>query len=219
MILEIERLLSAEACATLCEELGKAGFVDGAATAGWSARLVKRNQQAPAGLATDACREAILSALTANSVFQTAALPKRIIGPTFSRYRPGDAYGIHVDDTIIDGSRTDLSFTLFLSSPYDYNGGELVISGPGGEDAVKGNAGSLVLYTSGTLHEVRPVTRGERLAAVGWVRSLVRDPAQRELLFDLERARRSLFERHGKSAEFDLISRCSANLLRMWAED
>ena len=114
--------------------------------------------------------------------------------------------------------RSDLSFTLFLSPPDAYDGGELVIEGSAGEQAFKLPAGGLVLYPSSTLHRVAPVTRGERLAAVSWVQSQVRDPACREILFDLDTARRTLFQREGKSREFDLLSKSLANLLRLWAE-
>jgi PKHD-type hydroxylase len=112
-----------------------------------------------------------------------------------------------------------VSFTLFLSDPDTYEGGALVIETSGGEDDIKLPAGSLVGYPSTTLHRVAEVTKGARLAAVGWARSFIRDPAQRELLFDLDTARTRLFEKGGKTAEFDLISKASANLLRMWAED
>src|SRR5690606_30111090 len=128
------------------------------------------------------------------------------------------AYGEHVDEPIMDGARTDISFTLFLSPPETYDGGELIIASPAGEDAVKLPAGSVIVYPSTTLHRVAPVTRGERLAAVGWVRSFIRDAAQRELLFELDTARRQLFEREGSSQTFNLVSKSLANLIRMWSE-
>jgi PKHD-type hydroxylase len=117
------------------------------------------------------------------------------------------------------GARTDCSFTLFLSPPASYDGGELILSTSAGEDAYKLAAGSLVTYPATCLHRVAPVTRGTRLAAVGWVRSLIRDASRRELLFDLETARRRLFDREGKSEDGDLLAKCAANLLRMWCED
>jgi PKHD-type hydroxylase len=119
----------------------------------------------------------------------------------------------------MDGMRTDVSFTLFLSDPTSYDGGELTIESAAGEETFKVDAGTLVAYSATSLHRVADVTRGARLAAVGWARSFVRDAAQRELLFDLDAARRQLFARDGKSAEFDLVSKSLANLLRMWAED
>jgi PKHD-type hydroxylase len=127
-------------------------------------------------------------------------------------------YGSHVDDAVMgstDPIRSDVSFTLFLNPPDAYDGGELVIESTAGEQAFKLPAGGLVLYPSSTLHRVVPVTR---LAAVSWVQSQIRDPGCREILFDLDTARRTLFEREGKSREFDLLSKSLANLLRLWAE-
>nr|WP_223287248.1 Fe2+-dependent dioxygenase [Halomonas elongata] len=114
--------------------------------------------------------------------------------------------------------RTDLSFTLFLEEPEHYEGGELLIDNTAGEQTYKLPAGALVLYPSSTLHRVEPVTEGRRLAAVGWVQSQVRDPQQREILFDLDTTRRQIFEQSGKTRHFDLISKSLTNLLRMWAD-
>ncbi len=137
----------------------------------------------------------------------------------FSRYEPGMRYGLHVDDAIMGGMRSDVAFTLFLSEPESYDGGELMIDSAAGEDAIKLAPGALVAYPATSLHRVAEVTRGARLAAVGWARSFVRDAAQRELLFDLDTARRTLFAQHGPSREFELMSKSLTNLLRMWAED
>ena len=137
----------------------------------------------------------------------------------FSRYEPGMHYGSHVDDALMQGMRTDVSFTLFLSDPASYDGGELVIESASGEDAVKLAAGALVAYPSTALHHVAEVTRGARLAAVGWARSYIRDGARRELLFDLDTARRQCSRARARRAEYDLVSKSLANLLRMWAED
>jgi PKHD-type hydroxylase len=148
-----------------------------------------------------------------------AVRPKKLTPLIFARYGPGETYGSHVDDAIMQGLRTDVSFTLFLSEPDSYEGGELVIDSSGGEESVKLPAGSLFLYPSTFLHRVEPVTKGERLVCVGWARSYLRSAEQRELLFDLDRARRALFARGGKTDEFDILSKCTANLLRMWADD
>jgi PKHD-type hydroxylase len=160
--------------------------------------------------------------LKRNPVFQMAARPLRIAPPLFSRYEPGMEYGTHVDDAVMSGGdapvRTDIAFTLFLSDPASYQGGELVVETTGGEQIYKLEAGSMIVYPASTLHRVAPVTEGVRLACVSWIQSQVRDPHRRELLFDLDTARRTLFEREGKTAEFDLISKSVANLLRMWAE-
>jgi PKHD-type hydroxylase len=198
--------------------LGAMRFEDGRATAGWSARLVKDNEQACEGAALGLLRERVENAILANEVFSLAARPKALTPLIFSRYQEGRHYGSHVDNPLMNGIRTDVSFTLFLADPESYDGGELVIESMAGEEEVKLEAGGLVAYDSTTLHRVAPVTRGERLVAVGWAQSYVRDSARRELLFDLETARRNLFAQTGKTPEFDLLAKTSANLFRMWAE-
>ncbi|MDF3073721.1 MAG: PKHD-type hydroxylase, partial [Alphaproteobacteria bacterium] len=128
-------------------------------------------------------------------------------------------YGNHVDEAIMNGMRMDLAFTLFLSDPESYDGGELVIDNPTGDQEIKLPAGSAVLYPATSLHRVAPVTRGQRLAAVTWIRSMLRDAGQREIMFDLDRVHEILFKRDGKSLEADLLAKTQSNLLRMWAED
>lgn len=220
MILCIADVLAPEAVARLRARLAEARFVDGRATAGWHARMVKHNRQVDAGeAALGAMQKTVAEALAANALFAMAARPKIVRPVLFSRYEPGMEYGSHVDDAVMGGMRTDLSFTLFLSDPADYDGGELVIEGASGEEDIRLPAGSLVLYPSTALHRVAPVTRGERLVAVSWVRSLIRDPAAREILFDLDTARQSLYRQNGKTAEFDLLSKTLSNLLRRWVED
>ena len=202
------------------ETLARVRFVDGRATAGFAARLVKNNRQAAGNdKSLDSIRGLVTARILASDVFAMAVRPKMLTPLMFSRYEKGMHYGSHVDDALMQGMRTDVSFTLFLDEPPSYDGGELVIETAAGEDAVKLEAGSLVCYPSTTLHRVAPVTRGMRHVAVGWSRSFVRDAAQRELLFDLDTARRQLFAREGKSAEFDRISKSLSNLLRMWVED
>lgn len=200
--------------------LAKAEFADGKATAGWHARLVKNNLQATSNdKAVVALRDTLAQKIGASPLFRLVARLKSLTPLVLSRYEPGMAYGSHVDDALMNGVRSDVSFTLFLSDPDTYEGGALVIETSGGEEDVKLPAGSLVAYPSTTLHRVTEVTKGSRLAAVGWARSFIRDPTQRELLFDLDTARQSLFRAQGKTTEFDLLSKTSANLLRMWAED
>jgi PKHD-type hydroxylase len=216
----IADVLDPAAIAEARQVLATAEFVDGRATAGWHAKLVKNNLQASGkDEKVAALREDLAKKIRGNAMFQLAARPKTLTPLILSRYQPGMAYGSHVDDALMGGMRTDVSFTLFLSDLDTYEGGALVIETTGGEEDVRLSPGSMVVYASNTLHRVAPVTRGERLAAVGWVRSFVRDTAQRELLFDLDTARHRLFQREGKTAEFDLLSKSSANLLRMWAED
>jgi PKHD-type hydroxylase len=219
MILAIADVLSEADVAAIRSGLARASFQPGEDTAGWSARLVKSNLQAADGPETEALRALVRSRLLEHPLFALATRPKAVIGPLFSRYEPGHAYGTHVDNAIIGGVRTDVSFTLFLSDPASYDGGELIVETPSGEEAFKLAPGGVVTYPATTLHRVAPVTRGERLAAAGWLRSYLRDAAQRELLFDLETARRRLFERDGKTAEADLLAKCAANLMRMWCED
>jgi PKHD-type hydroxylase len=218
MILSIADVLSEADVAAVRAGLAGATFADGAETAGWSAKPVKSNEQANDTPEIEGLRALIEARLVEHPVFALATRPKAIVGPLFSRYRPGHAYGLHVDNALIEGVRTDVSFTLFLSDPEAYDGGELVIDQASGEEAFKLPAGSAVTYPATTLHRVAPVTRGERLAAAGWVRSHLRDAAHRELLFDLETARRRLFEREGKTGEGDLLAKCSANLMRLWCD-
>jgi len=219
MQIVIGAVLSADEVALMRRTLAQTRFEDGRATAGFAARLVKNNRQATTDRKVDTIRKLAEARILANEVFALAVRPKALTSVMFSRYEAGMQYGSHVDDALMHGTRTDVSFTLFLSDPESYAGGELVIETASGEDSVKLAAGSLVAYPSTTLHRVAPVTRGVRLAAVGWARSYVRDAAQREMLFDLDTARRALFAREGKSAEFDLVSKSLANLLRMWVED
>ena len=218
MQIVIGNVLSADDLATVTAALARARFVDGRATAGFAARVVKKNQQAD-GRTLDTVRKLVAERIISHEVFRLAVRPKALTPLMFSRYEEGMHYGSHVDDALMDGLRTDVSFTLFLSAPDSYDGGELVIESASGEDAVKLGAGNLVAYPSTALHRVAPVTRGTRLAAVGWARSFIRDGTRRELLFDLDTARRNMFARDGKSAEFDLVSKSLANLTRMWAED
>jgi PKHD-type hydroxylase len=219
MILAIADVLSAADLAEVTAGLASATFVDGRATAGWAAKLVKANLQAERGPELERVSGLVDARLAAHAVFALAVRPKTILGPLFSRYEPGHAYGTHVDDALMGSVRSDCSFTLFLSPPESYDGGELIVSTSAGEDAYKLPAGSLVTYPASSLHRVAPVTRGRRLAAVGWVRSFIRDAGQRELLFDLETARRRLFDREGKTEDGDLLAKCAANLLRLWCED
>lgn len=220
MQIVIGNVLSADQLASVREALKAARFVKGRETAGFAARIVKDNRQAASDDASlEPARELVMAQIANNDVFRLAVRPKALTPLLFSRYEPGMRYGSHVDDAVMYGMRTDVSFTLFLEEPDSYDGGELVIETAMGEDAIKLPAGSLVAYPSTSLHRVAEVTKGVRHVAAGWARSFIRDAAKRELLFDLDTARRRLFEREGKSAEFDLLSKSAANLLRMWLED
>lgn len=193
-------------------------FDDGKKTAGWAAKAAKANLQLKRGPRLDAAKKIVAAAMNRHPVFSSFALPKRFTSILMSRYEPGMAYGAHVDDALMGGERTDLSFTIFLSDPDGYDGGELAIHGLDGTDEIKLNPGEAVVYDTGLLHEVRPVTSGERLAAVGWVRSHVRGPDQRETLFDLDLAARSVFAKEEASETYHRIAKARANLIRMWAD-
>lgn len=219
MILTIDEVLTAEALAEITDLLTTAEFVDGKTTAGWHAKLVKNNTQlvGKADCTVD-LKERVKSALLRHPLFKVAIQPRSLHTLLFSRYQEGMSYGDHVDNAFMGGARSDVSFTLFLNSPDDYEGGELCVELADGVHTYKLAAGSAIAYPSSTIHRVETVTSGTRLVAVGWVQSLVRNAQQRELLFDLDTARRSLFATHGKTPEFDLISKSHANLLRQWAE-
>ncbi|MGF1457990.1 MAG: Fe2+-dependent dioxygenase [Leptolyngbyaceae cyanobacterium] len=191
--------------------------MDGKLTAGWYAKQVKHNYQVKGEEAKD-LRSLIRSALSQHPLFQSAVRPKQIHSMLLSRYETGMEYGRHTDNALMGQYRSDVSFTVFLSDPATYEGGEFVMEGADDERSYKYPAGSAIVYPSSTLHRVDPVISGVRLAAVGWVQSWVKDPAQREILFDLDTVRCSLYNQAGKTDEFDLLCKSLANLTRQWAE-
>ena len=221
MIFTIPDALTTQELDKILYILDEKDFVDGKTTAGWHAKLVKNNSQLKKQVSYgEDLRALVKKALKRNLAFNSAVKPKIIHSILFSRYEAGMSYGRHIDNALMGGQdflRSDVSLTLFLNSPSDYVGGELVIEGVDDERKVKLEAGSLIVYPSSTLHRVEKVTEGTRLVVVAWVQSLVRDPNQREILFDLDTARRSIFAREGKTVEFDLISKSHSNLLRRWA--
>lgn len=222
MIVCIDNVLTAEELATVTSKLETAEFVDGKLTAGWHARLVKHNTQLDANAQAAKTLKALVGeAIQRHPLFQMAVWPKQMRPVMFSRYEAGMSYGSHTDNAIMRDRqlmRSDVSLTLFLSDPATYEGGELVIEDTPQERSFKLEAGSMIVYPSSTLHRVESVTAGVRLVAVSWVQSLVRDPGERELLFELDTVRHSVFEKLGKSVEFDLLSKTHANLLRKWAD-
>lgn len=191
----------------------------GQETAGWHARTVKNNRQLERASALHQLLASQVSqALLAHPLAASAALPTGIHGLLFSLSGVGEGYGRHVDNAFMVGGRSDLSFTLALSDPDSYGGGALVLESPHGEESIRLGAGDVIVYPSTLLHRVEPVSEGERLVCVGWIQSRIRSAEQRELLFELDTARRTLFREQGKSESFDLISRSYTNLLRMWGE-
>lgn len=224
MLITISEVLSAAEIATLRDEARGLQWRDGGETAGEAARRVKRNEQADlSSRAGTKIRDRLMERISAHPVLLAAARPKRLSRPLLSRAGEGGGYGLHVDNAMMGQGdntiRSDISYTLFLSDPEDYDGGELVIEHPGATQALKPQAGDLILYPSTSLHAVNQVRSGVRLAAVGWIQSRIRDGAQRELLFDLENLRAELAKAHTPdSAEMLTLSKTIANLMRMWAE-
>ena len=225
MLLEIPQVLSGDQVALFRERLATAHWVDGAVTSGHQSAQAKNNEQIPEDSlqARDLGKE-IVEALGRSALFFSAALPKTIFPPLFNRYREGMGFGSHVDGAIRTHApsrlriRTDLSATLFLSHPEEYDGGELLIEDAYGVQRVKLPAGSLVLYPATSLHRVEPITRGSRLASFFWVESLVRGSLERALLFDLDMSIVRLTREHpGDSTLVPLVG-VYHNLLRMWSE-
>jgi PKHD-type hydroxylase len=223
MIFPIQDVLTSTEVIEIATSLADAQFVDGKLTAGWHAKSVKHNTQLAAKHPVAEMLQTIIAqALQQNPLFQAAVRPKVVRPMLFNCYDVGMSYGRHTDNALMPIAnglmRSDVSMTVFLSDPEQYDGGELVLETSLGEQVFKLSAGSAIVYPSTTLHEVRPVTRGKRFAAITWIQSLVRDPAHREILFDLDTARQVMFKRQGKTPEFDLISKSLSNLLREWSE-
>jgi len=231
-VLHLKALLTPDELRQARQRLGDdAPWRDGAGSAGAQAHGVKRNHQlAPDSEASAAVQSLVLGALQRDALFFSAALPRRVLPPRVNRYRAGptgqagehEHYGAHIDNAILragaDWLRSDLSCTVFLSDPADYDGGELVVHGPQGAQRHKLPAGDALLYPARSVHEVTPVTRGERLAAFFWVQSLVAADARRALLFELDMNLLALRARHGESPETTALSGVYHNLLREWAQ-
>jgi len=222
MLLKIEGLLSAAEVAKVREALAGATFVDGRMTAGDAVRDVKNNLQvATSDTKLDEARQLISVALLKNEAFTSRVLPRRLLPPMFNRYDAGMEYGGHVDNAIMGGGeplRADVSITVFLTEPKDYDGGGLVINSDGESREVKLAAGGAVAYDSTTIHRVAPITRGSRLAAVIWAQSFVREEGRREILQELAETARWARTVSPGSQEAMKLSKVRANLMRMWAE-
>lgn len=223
MLLALPSVLAPDQVMLARSWLADERFVDGKLTAGTAARLVKANQEAERATgALERLDRLVMENLTRHPAYRNGALPLRAASPIYARYVPGMTYGDHLDDPIMGSEglpyRTDVAVTVFLSAPGDYDGGELVVRLPYGEQRVKLPAGDAVLYPAGSIHAVSPVTRGERLVAVTWVQSLVRDPARRELLYGLNAAREALLARAPEAEETARVNAAYLNLIRMWSE-
>jgi PKHD-type hydroxylase len=227
MLLEIPQVLNAEQLRLVREKLHAAGdaWVDGRATAGHQGAQVKRNLQvnehAPLALELG---DLILAELERHPLFISATLPNHVYPPMFNLYQGGMAFGSHVDGAVrlVPGTRatmrTDISVTLFLSEPDEYDGGELLVEDTYGVHTVKLPAGHMIIYPATSLHQVKPVTRGTRLAAFFWIQSLIRDDAQRTLLFDLDSAIQCLNQSAADSHALVQLTGSYHNLLRMWTD-
>ncbi|MBA4012759.1 MAG: Fe2+-dependent dioxygenase [Phenylobacterium sp.] len=226
MMLHIPEVLTKAQVAELRRVIDAADWVDGNATSGTQSALAKRNEQLPEGSeAALFAGEKILDALSRSPLFVTAALPQTVFPPLFNRYGGGQTFATHIDNSIRqsrDGSvriRSDLSATLFLTEPEDYDGGELLVEDTYGVHEVKLPAGDLILYPASSLHQVTPVTRGARTSSFFWIQSMIRDDARRALLFQMDIAIQQLSLKVGAGAP-ELVSLTGTyhNLLRMWAE-
>lgn len=225
MLLHLPQVLNAEELKLLQALMAEAEWVDGKVTAGTQSAQVKRNIQLDEkNEYAEKGRQIVLKALSRNALFFSAALPKKIYPPLFNQYKNGMDFGAHIDNAVrthaLSGThvRTDISCTLFLADPESYEGGELVIEDTYGHQMVKLAAGDMVLYPGTSLHHVRPVTSGARIACFFWVQSMIRDDAQRTLLFDMDAAIATLREQHGDSAAVIRLTGNYHNLIRMWAD-
>jgi PKHD-type hydroxylase len=225
MLVHIPALFAADQIASIRARLDAAPWVDGRLTAGPQSAQVKSNQQvSQEEPIARALGEEVLRALGANARFISAALPRHVYPPLFNRYMAGMGFGAHIDNAVrqIPGTsrrlRTDLSATLFLSTPEEYDGGELVIEDTYGSHAVKHAAGDLVVYSAGSVHQVLTVTRGTRVAAFFWIQSMVRDDADRALLFDLDNGVRELAQGGRTPSALLQLTACYHNLLRRWGD-
>lgn len=214
----IDTLVSESIAEQWLAELGASEWVDARMTAGRWARPAKKSRAAH-GVVGARVQQSILEIMVGDSRVSSVALPHRITQPTLLKYEAGDRYGSHEDNAMQGNMRADLSYTVWLSGPSDYEGGELCIGEHAHQTAYRPAAGTVLLYTSGRPHEVRYVTSGARVVAVGWIQSLVRDAGCRDLLITMDRALAALLDRAGEiSTELALLNRVRNELLRRWAE-
>ena len=225
MMVHIPNVLTPEEVARCHDVMIKADWIDGNVTAGHQSRKVKRNLQLPEE--SETARElgrVVLKALYRSPLFMSAALPKQVFPPLFNRYDAGMVFGAHVDNAIRTHPvepvhiRTDVSATLFISAPEDYDGGELTVEDTYGSHSVKLPAGDLIIYPATSLHNVMPITRGSRIASFFWIQSLIRDVSHRALLFDLDTAIIRLTQDHPDHPTLVSLTACYHNLLRQWSE-
>ena len=223
MLITIQNILDKQRLGFINQVLEKAKFVDGTLSAGMAAKRVKNNEELSADdTQMQQLNNLVMGSLVQHDEFKAAAIPLRVAAPYYARYTKGMTYGDHVDDPIMGTAgqqyRSDVSTTVFLNEPDEYDGGELVITTSFGEQKIKLSAGSAVVYPSSSLHHVAEVTAGTRLVAVTWIQSIIRDPAKRELLYQLNQARESLLKNRPDDVETKQIDISYVNLFRMWSE-
>ncbi len=223
MLLKIPSVFNKPLLNNIVEMLGKVNYIDGKATAGDAAKRVKHNEESQlSAKQAQYLDQLVIQTLAETPGFRNGALPHQVSQPVFARYTKGMSYGEHIDDPVMGGVggrfRTDVAVTVFLSEPDSYSGGELVINTPFGEQQVKLPAGDIVVYPASSLHRVNEVTEGERLVAVCWLQSMVRDPGQREILYELGKARDNMLANSPDSKDTKRVDHAYVNLVRMWSE-
>jgi len=222
MMLRIPGLIDQAQLQVIQQALQEATFVDGRLSAGMRAQRVKANRE----LKQDSeiagyLNKIVMGNLYASALFRNAALPLRVATPFFAKYEPGMTYGDHIDDPVMGEAqrfRCDIAVTVFLNDPEHYEGGELVVRTTFGDKTVKLPAGDAILYPASSLHHVAEVRRGERMVAVTWIQSMIRDPAKREILYELSLARDKLLKDAADAEETAQVDHAYTNLVRMWAE-
>jgi len=223
MLVTIPNVLDKEDISVIQDLMASANFHEGTISAGSEAKRVKNNHEMfISDTEMQRLNNLLMGKLVQNPTYIATAFAAKIAAPYYAKYSEGMHYGKHVDDPVMGPAnqryRSDISITLFLNEPDDYDGGELTISTAFGEQKIKLNAGDAVLYPSSSTHQVAKVTRGERLVAVTWLQSTIRDPAKREILYNLSQARESLIQKSPASKELEQLSNGYVNLLRMWSD-
>lgn len=223
MLITIDKLLDKEQLKTIRSLLDSCSFVDGKLTAGYSAKSVKNNLElSTKDKLNQQLNQIVMNSLVTHPTYKHAAWPKKIAAPFYAKYEPGMEYGAHVDDPVMghngDLYRSDISTTVFLNDPNEYEGGELTILEHFGDQKIKLSAGSAVIYPSSSTHFVAPITKGVRYVAVTWTQSAVRDPAQREILYELNNARNAVISKKTDLSTEQQLNASFNNLVRMWAD-
>ncbi|NNG13538.1 MAG: Fe2+-dependent dioxygenase [Gammaproteobacteria bacterium] len=222
MLLEIPKVLNAQELKAVRGALDNAPFIDGKLSAGMAAQRVKNNEEVDVrSQDVQQLNNLVMTRLVQHPIYSAAALPMKVASPYYARYGKGMSYGDHVDDPIMQADtpyRSDISITVFLSDKTEYDGGELVINTQYGAHTVKLSAGDAVMYPSSSVHHVNEVTSGSRLVAVTWLQSLVREPARRELLYDMYQVKEQLLQDAPDDENTKRMDRSYVNLIRMWGD-